>query len=77
MNAANGWNGTTISNGQTVRVWDKAIRGTKGRGVVEGIVSDCGDKFCTVTITKVTGKASAYERGNRITVGCWWLEPVA
>lgn len=75
MNAATGWNGTTIKNGQTVRVWDKAVRGA--RGVVEGRVSECGEKFCTLTITKVSGKASAYEAGNRITIGCWWLEPVA
>jgi len=74
MNAASGWNGTTIMNGLTVRVWDKAVRGARGK--VEGRVSECGDTFCALTITKVSGKTSAYEAGNRITIG-WWFEPVA
>ena len=74
MNAANGWNGTTIRDGQVVRVWDKAIRGA--RGVVEGRVSECNGSSCVVTITKAS-RSTGWQVGNRITMGVWWLEPVA
>lgn len=73
MTTANGWNGATIFEGQTVRVHSKDICGK--RGCVTATVLVAGD-FCEIKIVQAS-KSTSWEPGNRLTVGSWWLEPVA
>lgn len=71
---ANGWNGAEIKVGQIVRVWDKETTGP--RGVLKGVVSELHGNWAMVTITSAS-RTTAYQAGNRITLGAWWLEPTA
>lgn len=64
-----GWNGTTVTVGSTVKVWAENF----GRGV-QAIVREMKDGgFAVVEITK-TSKRCAFQVGNQVTLGVWWLE---
>lgn len=68
---SDGWNGTKVEVGRTVKVWAENF----GRGV-QAVVCEINGGFAVVEIVK-TAKRCAFAAGNKVTLGVWWLEAVA
>lgn len=68
MKTNNGWNGTTVTVGSTVKVWAENF----GRGVL-AVVREINGGFAVVEIAK-GAKRCPFAVGNRVTLGVWWLE---